>query len=452
MSQGHAVAGKPSGALQIVVADGLYAPEEVMGSVAVLILDGRIRAVWRETTAAQARERVSAQLPGMPATVVELPGLHLAPGFLDLHIHGYAGHDINTGTQDDLLAMARQLPATGTTSFVPTIASAAPDQTASAVSRTVAASRVQRRAASGDEIDGMGGSRRAAADSLGAEIIGARLEGPFIARAKQGAQDPDAIRPADPDELRRLVALGEGWVRLLDFAPDADPTGILLAEAVALGVVACIGHTNATYAQTVRAIDGGARHSTHLFNAMSPLTHRDPGVPGALLTDDRATVEVIADGVHLAPALLRLVLRTRGPRAVALVTDAMPAAGLPQGDYPFLGRTVSIRDGAARLQNGTLAGSTLTLDRAVRTMVLEAGCTWSDAIRMASATPAQIIGVGARKGHLSPGYDADLVAIDAHGYVRATWVRGSMVVGIDDYAPQRGAADTPTLASVEHLP
>jgi N-acetylglucosamine-6-phosphate deacetylase len=197
-----------------------------------------------------------------------------------------------------------------------------------------------------------------------------------------------------------------------------------LETVVRLGVLACIGHTGASYEQAIEAIDGGARHSTHLFNAMSPLEHRAPGVAGALLTDQRATTEIIADGIHVHPAVIKLVLAARSFRDVALITDAVGPAGLPEGEYEFVGRKVTVRDGAVRLENGSLAGSILTLDQAVRNIVSFGVASWSEAISMATLVPATIAGVAQHKGRIAPGVDADLLALDEHGCVQRTWVRG----------------------------
>jgi len=174
-------------------------------------------------------------------------------------------------------------------------------------------------------------------------------------------------------------------------------------------------------------MDGGANHSTHLFNAMSALEHRAPGVAGALLTDSRATVEIIADGIHLHPAIPQLVIAARGFRDVALITDAVAPAGLPEGDYDFVGRPVIVCEGAVRLANGTLAGSMLTLDQAVRNIKIFAGLGWSEAIAMATHVPARIAGVVAHKGKVVPGADADLIALNTQGVVQRTWIRGSLV-------------------------
>lgn len=253
------------------------------------------------------------------------------------------------------------------------------------------------------------------------------MEGPFISTVKKGAQYAPAIRPPDPDEMRELAHIGGGRIRLVDYAPEEDTGGRLLAVLVELGILPCIGHTNATYEQAIHTIDGGARHCTHLFNAMSPLDHRAVGVPGAILTDHRPTVEMIADGIHLSPALLTLIVEARGADNVALITDAVSVAGLADGEYEFyefIKRKVIVANDAVRLENGTLAGSTLTMERAVRNMVTLARCSWPDAIRMATLTPARIAGLDDRKGQLVPGADADVLALDNNGTVQRVWTRG----------------------------
>ena len=337
--------------------------------------------------------------------VTDLQPWRLAPGSVDLHTHGWGGYDVTSGTQADISAMARGLPGTGVTAFVPTIASTG-------------------REATRRQVQCIDAARRDTPADPAAEILGLRLEGPFISRLKKGAQSEAAIRPPDPVEMAELADLGR--VSIVDFAPEEDEGLRLLAVLRRRGILGSIGHTTATYEQATAALDGGARHCTHLFNAMPPLDHRRPGAAGALLTDRRATLEVIADGIHLHPATLRLVVAARGAREVALVTDAVSAAGLPDGSYTFVGRTVLLRGGAVRLADGTLAGSALTLDRAVRNMVALAGVDWSDAIRMATLSPATIAGVDDRKGRIAPGMDADVLALDDQGVVQRAWTRGRL--------------------------
>jgi N-acetylglucosamine-6-phosphate deacetylase len=303
--------------------------------------------------------------------------------------------------------MATALPSTGVTAFLASIASTGREETPRQIGRIAAA-------------------RKLVQTEPMAEILGIRLEGPFISLVKRGAQYPPAIRPPDPDELTAPLEVGEGLIRVVDFAPEEDRELRVLAALVRHGIVPSIGHTAATYEQAIQALDAGARHCTHLFNAMLPLAHRAPGAPGALLTDRRATVEIVADGIHLHPAVLRLVVAASGPAEVAVITDAVGAAGLPDGTYEFVGRTVHVREGAVRLEDGTLAGSALTLDRGVRNLVALAGLRWTDAIRMATLTPATILGLADRKGRIAPGCDADLVALDADGHVCQTWTGGHL--------------------------
>jgi N-acetylglucosamine-6-phosphate deacetylase len=390
--------------LQILVARKLYTPEEVPGPVAVVLEGTTVRDIWRGMDINAARRRLAEQLPDAEAKVTDLGAWSLAPGYIDLHTHGFYGHDATTGPQEDIEAMARELPRTGVTAFFPTIATLGRSETMQQVRLAVSAAQRQGR-------------------TPAAEILGLRLEGPFINPAKKGAQYEPGIRPPDPIEMEELAAAGQDWIRIVDYAPEVDKDACLLATLVRLGIVACIGHTAATYAQAIRAIDGGASHSTHLFNAMSPLEQRAPGVAGALLTDARATVEIIADGVHLHPAIIQLVIAARGVRDVALITDAVAPAGLPEGDYDFVGRKVIVCEGAVRLANGSLAGSILTLDQAVRNVVTFTGLGWAEAIGMATQVPSRIVGA-ACKGRVAPGMDADLVALDTQGVVQRTWVRG----------------------------
>ncbi len=392
--------------LQIVVTRKLYAPEEIAGPVAVVLEGTKIRDIWRGEDAVSAQQRVRELMPDTVAEVTDLGSWSLAPGYIDLHIHGFHGHDVTTGSQEDIGSIARQLPQTGVTSFFPTMATLGKRETLFQVQTIANAAKNQ-------------------GDPQAAEILGMRLEGPFICRAKKGAQYEPGIRPPDQQEMEELVAAGQGWVRIVDYAPEEDQHDLFLATAVRLGILTSVGHTSATYEQATRAIDSGARHSTHLFNAMSPLAHRAPGVAGAFLTDSRTTVEIIADGIHIHPAIAKLVVTARGAEHVALITDAVAPTGLPEGDYDFVGRKVTLCRGEVRLADGSLAGSVLTLDGAVRNIVTFTGCSWSQAIAMATQVPANIANIGRRKGRILPGADADLVALDKHGFVQRTWVRGT---------------------------
>ncbi|MHB8600630.1 MAG: N-acetylglucosamine-6-phosphate deacetylase [Ktedonobacteraceae bacterium] len=397
--------------VQILVAETVYAPEEIPGPVAVVIEGTKIREVWRKTDAATARRREAEQRLDATFAVTDLGTLRLAPGYIDLHTHGFQGHDVTTGSREDIESMACKLLRTGVTAFFPTIATTTQAKTEEQVKLVAGAAKGQLPMAKTPAIDA-------------AEILGLRLEGPFISRAAKGAQFEPGIRRPDPAEMETLANAGNGWIRFVDFAPEEDQGYHFLATLIERGVLPCIGHTAATYEQVIEAIDQGARHSTHLFNAMSGMQHRVPGAAGALLTDNRVTIELIADGIHVHPAMIKLAIVARGPRDVALVTDAVAPAGEPEGGYDFVGRKVTVREGAVRLDNGALAGSILTLDCAVRNVVTFAGLKWSEAIRMATHTPARIAGMATRKGGIVPGMDADLVALDDKGFVQYTWTRG----------------------------
>ncbi|HEY7414487.1 MAG TPA: N-acetylglucosamine-6-phosphate deacetylase [Ktedonobacteraceae bacterium] len=401
--------------LHVLITEKLYAPEESAGPFAIVLEGSTICTLWRVADEAQARQLCAERMPGQAVEVSNLGTWHVAPGYIDIHIHGLRGHDITTGPQEDIAAITHELPQFGVTSFFPTIATNGKEETRAQIKRIVGIAECQ-------------------ANERGAEILGIRLEGPFISHAKKGAQYEPGIRRPDTVEMSELAAIGQGRVRIVDYAPEEDEGDRLLAMLVRLGILPCIGHTMATYEQALHAIDGGARHSTHLFNAMPSLGHREPGSAGALLTDHRATVEMIADGIHLHPAMLRLIFACRGVREVALITDAVAAAGLPDGEHEFINRKVRIAHGSVRLADGTLAGSGLTLDRAVRNMVAFTGMNWAEAIRMASLTPAEITGVAERKGKVAPGMDADLIALDEQGCVRRTWVRGQLVYSSDSNA------------------
>ncbi len=421
MSDTTPVEARLNGPSQILVVGKLYTPEEISGPVAVLLEGTMVRAIWRGMDVAAARHMLGEQWPDARVEVVDLSSYSLAPGYIDLHTHGFYGHDITTGPRDDIEGMAHKLLQTGVTTFFPTIATIDRAGTMQRVRQL--AERVERQPL-----------------SMAAEIAGLRLEGPFISRKKKGAQYEAAIRKPDAVEMEELVEAGRGNIRIVDFAPEEDESGAFLAALVRRGILASIGHTMATYDQTIRAIDDGARHSTHLFDAMPPIEHRAPGAPGALLTDNRATTEIIADGIHVHPAMLKLAVLARGTRDVALVTDATAPTGLPEGEYEFVGRKVTVRNGAVRLESGSLAGSILTLDHAVRNIVYLVGLPWAEAIRMATQTPARIAGIAARKGSIVPSADADLVALDEQGYVQYTWTRGTLA-----YRRKSGSEDSGTL-------
>jgi N-acetylglucosamine-6-phosphate deacetylase len=337
------------------------------------------------------------------ATRVDGDGRTLLPGFVDVHTHGAVGTEVMDADADGLAALARFLAAHGVTSFLPTTWTNPPDRTLAAL-ETIAA--VMQRPRPPD----------------GARILGAHMEGPYLNPKRAGAQDPAYMRPPEPGELERYLDLG--IVRLMTLAPELPANAPVLAELRRRGITASAGHTDATYAEMVAAVEHGVRHATHTYNAMRPLHHREPGTVGACLTIDALRCELIADGHHVDPAAMDVLVRARGVDAVVLVSDAVRPTGLREGTHRLDDRTVELRDGAVRLPDGTLAGSVLTLDRALLNLARATGRDPAMLWPATSANAAHSAGVADRKGRLEPGLDADLVLLGADGTVQLTVVEG----------------------------
>ncbi|MYR58097.1 N-acetylglucosamine-6-phosphate deacetylase [Streptomyces sp. SID625] len=337
------------------------------------------------------------------APTVDVSGHWLVPGFVDLHNHGGGGAAFS-GSADDVMTAVRTHRAHGTTTVV-----------ASTVTDDMGI--LTKQAGLLSELAEQG------------EIAGIHFEGPFISPCRKGAHSEALLRHPDPADVRRLVDAARGHAKMVTLAAEL-PGGLdsvrLLAER---GVIAAIGHTDATYEQTVEAIDAGATVATHLFNAMPTLGHRAPGPIAALLEDERVTVELINDGVHLHPAALELAFHHAGAARVAFITDAMDAAGSGDGRYLLGPLEVDVTDGVARLvEGGSIAGSTLTLDRAFRRAVTVDGLPVEDVVAALSANPARLLGVDDRVGSLEPGKDADLVLLDEDFVLKGVMRRGEWVV------------------------
>ncbi|MGX1270766.1 N-acetylglucosamine-6-phosphate deacetylase [Streptomyces phaeoluteigriseus] len=337
------------------------------------------------------------------AHVVDVEGHWLVPGFVDLHNHGGGGASFS-GTADDVRKAIHAHRRHGTTTLV-----------ASTVT---------------DDMDVL--VRQAGLLSELAEqgdLAGIHFEGPFIAPCRKGAHSEALLRHPDPAEVRKLIDAARGRARMVTLATEL-PGGIdsvrMLAEH---GVIAAVGHTDATYEQTVEAIEAGATVATHLFNAMPPLGHRAPGPIAALLEDERVTVELINDGVHLHPAALELAFHRAGAGRVAFVTDAMDAAGIGDGHYMLGPLQVEVSEGVARLvEGGSIAGSTLTLDRAFKRAVTVDRLSVEDVVAALSANPARLLGMDDRVGSLEPGKDADLVLLDENFDLKGVMRQGVWVV------------------------
>ncbi|MEV0036041.1 N-acetylglucosamine-6-phosphate deacetylase [Streptomyces sp. NPDC050804] len=348
--------------------------------------------------------RIAGAAPDDAATL-DLSGHWLVPGFVDMHNHGGGGASFTSGSVDDVLKGIRTHREHGTTTLVASTVTGEMDflaQRASVLSELVE---------QGD-------------------LAGIHFEGPFISPCRKGAHSESLLRDPDPAEVRKLLDAARGTARMVTLATEL-PGGIdsvrLLAEH---GVIAAIGHTDATYEQTVEAIDAGATVATHLFNAMPPLGHRTPGPIAALLEDERVTVELINDGTHLHPAALELAFHRAGGGRVAFITDAMDAAGFGDGLYQLGPLAVEVKDGVARLvEGGSIAGSTLTLDTAFKRAATVDRLPVEEIVQAVSANPARLLGVDDRVGSLEPGKDADLVVLDAGFSVKGVLYKGEWVVG-----------------------
>ncbi|MBM3469981.1 MAG: N-acetylglucosamine-6-phosphate deacetylase [Armatimonadetes bacterium] len=340
-----------------------------------------------------------------PSPDLTHPDSTVAPGFVDLQINGAAGCDFLRPSEAGLAAAHAYLLATGTVAYLPTLISAPEAQLREALS--FFAARM--------DAGGVRGAPR---------ILGVHLEGPFLSPERPGAHRSEHLRPPSVEWIGRLVDDFRGLIRIVTLAPELDGALEVIRYLNSQGIVAAIGHTNATFDEAMAAFDAGARLATHLFNAMPPYHHREPGVVGAALADGRVTCSVVADLVHVHPAVLAQVAVLKGWERTALVTDAIAAAGADQAGMTLGDQTVTVADGAPRLAGGKLAGSILRMDRAVRNMA-EAIGAWDQAARMASTTPARLLGL--EQGDLRAGLRADLAVLSKGRAVGALIVGGRVV-------------------------
>lgn len=337
--------------------------------------------------------------------VIDLEGKYLSPGFIDVHNHGNYGHDAMEGTAEALASMSKFHLSNGVTGYLATTMTGSQQGTIKAIKNAANYIRV---------------------NSEGAKVLGLYLEGPYFAQEKKGAQPPEFIKDPDLDELKIFLQAGEGNVKIVALAPELSQA----KEAVALlkerGVTVAAGHTNAAYTEASEGIERGITQATHLYNGMRAFTHREPGVIGAVLTDERVACEMICDGIHLHPAAMKVAVKLKGKDKIILISDAMMATGLKDGTYDLGGQDVFVKDGVARLKDGALAGSTLTLNRAVYNMVHLVGVPLQEAVQMATLNPARAIGADKNKGSIEIGKDADLIAFDEKLAISFAMIEGEV--------------------------
>jgi N-acetylglucosamine-6-phosphate deacetylase len=371
-------------------------PTTDMPDAGILIREGVIEAIGP-------REGMSLP-PG--AQEIKAPQQTAVPGFVDVHIHGAGGHDVMAGTEEALAGVARTIARHGTTSFVATTVTASPDDICRSVEGIARFITTQHET-----------------EEPRAEVLGVHYEGPFISAARRGVHPKEWIQLPSADLLEKFVHSASGNARILTIAPELLGAAPCIDAAHKAGLVVAMGHTDATYEQARAAIARGVHHAVHVYNAMRPFSHRDSGVIGAVLTSPDVTAELIADGVHVEEAAMRILLQAKGPGCVILVSDGISATGMPDGTYMLGKFEVTVAGGVCRNSEGKLAGSTLTLDRGLRNVV-GLGISLHDAVGMLTANPARLLGIEFKKGALRVGADADIVLLDEGLQVTKVWVRG----------------------------
>lgn len=370
-----------------------------IANAGILIRDGEIE---------MAGPRSGMELPS-GATEVQATDSTAIPGFVDVHIHGAGGHDVMEANETALSTITGRLAAFGTTSLLATTITASADDTCRSV----------------EGIAKYISGQYQTSDTR-AEILGIHFEGPFLSKERRGVHPAEWLQLPSAELLQRFLQAAAGNARILTIAPELLGATPCIDAARSLGMVVSIGHTDATYEQARAAVAHGAHHATHVYNAMRPFTHRDPGVIGAVLTTPEVTAELIADGIHVDEIAMKVLLQAKGAQGVVLISDGTSATGMPDGEYMLGGLKVTVNGGVCRNAEGRLAGSTLTLDRALRNIV-GLGIPLADAVRMLTLNPATLLGIEFKKGALRTGADADIVLLNDGLEIERVWARGTVV-------------------------
>lgn len=379
----------------------LLTPEGVIEHPLMLVDDGRV---------VEVSPRSGHDVPN-GVSLCDFGDHWITPGYIDLHIHGGAGYDVMRDGSEVLPAVERLLVKHGVTSYFPTTVTAPVDLTLQALERLANAIEDRER----------GNKKEAQAHAI---PLGIHLEGPFISHERRGVHPPEYLLKPTLAMFERFWQASRGRIRVMTIAPELENAPEVIAEAARRGVFVSLGHSDADFATAQRGIAAGARHATHVFNAMRPLGHRSPGILGAVLTDDSISADMIVDGIHVDPPVVKLFARAKGHEQTVLITDAISATGMPNGRYRLGSFEVDVVDGKCTGPGGTLAGSVLTMDRAVQNLMRFAEWSLPQAAFAASRNPARVVGV-ANKGALTVGADADFVVLTSDGEVRRTFIGGA---------------------------
>lgn len=348
---------------------------------------------------------MGALFPGSSHVMHNFGPCYICPGFIDIHVHGSGGADVMDGLPESLEKMAEWLAKGGTTGFLATTMSAPREMLAGAVKNAASL-----------------GSGRA----RGARVLGVHLEGPFLNPQKKGAQKKEYLRLPSVDELKEYIEAGSGAVRMITMAPELPGSTEVIKYARSNGLVVSLGHSGASITRVAEACDMGLTHVSHAFNAMTGFHHREPGTTGAIMSMKRLTVDVIADGHHVHPSIIKILVRAKGIQNTIAITDCISGGGMGDGIYKLGGQRVTVRDGTTLLDDGTIAGSTISMAAAVKVLVEQVGLDLGEAVQMVSANPARLLGLDT-KGALVTGNDADIVVLDHEFRVLMTIVEGEIV-------------------------